>query len=149
MRKVERRVVEVLRSSPIPVSVDFVRYNARTTWSNAKATLLELLLRGEVRGMKTSKSWVFWIEKEKAILGNEGFVCMETKKTSFHVCSGMNIRYKLNRADIENKPITTISEKYIASKSEFNIKEGDEICVEKYASNVSSLYYSKNKLVEI
>jgi hypothetical protein len=69
VKKVENRIVKVLSTSPTPVSVDFVRYHAKTTWAIAKATLLELLLKGEVRGMKTSRSWVFWIEKEKILEG--------------------------------------------------------------------------------
>ena len=110
---------------------------------------LEPYIDGDVINEDSNYDEKFWTEKEKAILGNEGFVCMQTKKTGFLVCTSMNNRFKLNGQETENKPATSIHEKYIASKSEFNLKEGDEICLEKYVANVSSLYYSKNKLADI
>jgi len=55
------RVMKVMEQSERPVSVDYVRYHTRTSWGMAKATLLELLVRGEIRGLKTTKTWVFWI----------------------------------------------------------------------------------------
>ena len=57
--KVEERVKEAVLESSKPVSVDYVRYHANTTWAIAKATLLELVIRGEIVGLKTSKSWIF------------------------------------------------------------------------------------------
>lgn len=110
---------------------------------------LEPYIDGDVINEDSNYDEKFWVEKEKAILGNEGFVCMQTKKTGFLVCTSMSNRFKLNGQETENKPATSICEKYIASKSEFNLKEGDEICLEKYVANVSSLYHSKNKLADI
>jgi hypothetical protein len=55
------RVMKVLEQSERPVSVDYVRYHAGTSWGMAKATLLELLVREEIRGLKTTKAWIFWI----------------------------------------------------------------------------------------
>jgi maltose phosphorylase len=110
---------------------------------------LEPFIDGDVINEDSNYDEKFWIEKEKAILGNEGFICMETRKTGFLVCTAMSNRFKLNRKETDNKPVTSIREKYIASKSEFNLKTGDEICLEKYVVNVSSLYYPKSKLSEI
>lgn len=110
---------------------------------------LEPYIDGDVINEDSNYDEKFWVEKEKAILGNEGFVCMQTKKTGFLVCTSMSNRFKLNGQEIENKSATSIHEKYIASKSEFSLKEGDEICLEKYVTNVSSLYYSKSKLADI
>ncbi len=110
---------------------------------------LEPFIDGDVINEDSNYDEKFWIEKEKAILGNEGFICMETRKTGFLVCTAMSNRFKLNRKGTDNKPVTSIREKYIASKSEFNLKTGDEICLEKYVVNVSSLYYPKSKLSEI
>jgi hypothetical protein len=56
----EKRVLEVLQSSHIPLSIEAVRAKAGIkSWVTAKAVLLELLIKGEIVGMKTDKSWVF------------------------------------------------------------------------------------------
>jgi len=62
--RVKERVREVLQEASDPVSIDYVRYHANTTWAIAKASLLELLIEGKIVGLKTSKSWVFWVEKK-------------------------------------------------------------------------------------
>ena len=41
---------------------------------------LEPFIDGDVINEDSNYDEKFWIEKEKAILGNEGFVCMQTKK---------------------------------------------------------------------
>ncbi|HBL76349.1 MAG: maltose phosphorylase [Bacteroidetes bacterium GWF2_42_66] len=110
---------------------------------------LEPFIDGDVINEDSNYDEKFWIEKEKAARGNEGFVCMQTKKTGFLVCTAMSNRFRMNRQETENQPVTSIREKYIALKSEFKLNEGDEICLEKYVVNISSLYYSKNKLTEI
>jgi len=127
--------------------VGAIRYSVKVLNFSGKVSL-EPSIDGDVINEDSNYDEKFWIEKEKAILGNEGFVCMQTRKTGFLVCTAMNSRFKLNGKETDNKPVTSIREKYIASKSEFSLKTGDEICLEKYVVNVSSLYYSKNKLIE-
>jgi len=61
--KVRGRVKQALIENR--ASIGCICHHAKTTWSIAKAALLELLLEGKVEGMKTTKSWVFWIERNR------------------------------------------------------------------------------------
>jgi hypothetical protein len=47
-----------------PVSIDFVAFNLNLSWVTARALLFTLALEGKLKCMKTSKSWIFWLEKE-------------------------------------------------------------------------------------
>ena len=88
----------------------------------------------------------FWIEKSAQINGSMGFVTMETKKTAFQVCTGMNFRTFMNGTLFEPTLSEIKKEKYIASQYTVEMKEGDELCIEKYAAIISTLYYDENKL---
>ena len=90
----------------------------------------------------------FWISIAQKIGCCSGFVCVETKKTAFQVCTGMSFKTKLNEQiiDIESKGIE--KEKYVGAEIKLQVKQGDEVCIEKYAAIVSTLNHSKNKLQE-
>ena len=91
----------------------------------------------------------FWIGKSTQIIGSKGFVNMETKKTAFQVCTGMNFTSSLNGTPIEPELSVIQKEKYIASQFTVELKQGDELCIEKYAAIISTLYYSVGKLQEV
>ena len=90
----------------------------------------------------------FWIGIAQKIGCCSGFVCVETKKTAFQVCTGMSFKTKLNEQiiDVESKGIER--EKYVGAEMKLQVKQGDEVCIEKYAAIVSTLNHSKNKLQE-
>lgn len=88
----------------------------------------------------------FWIEKTVQINGSKGFVNLETKKTGFQVCTGMNFTTSLNGERIEPALSAIQKEKYIASSYTVEVKQGDELCIEKYAAIISTLYYPIPKL---
>ena len=90
----------------------------------------------------------FWISIAQKTEGCSGFVCVETKKTAFQVCTGMSFNAALNKQRIEVKPDSVVREKYVGAEFKVKVNKGDEVCLEKYASIVSTLYYSKNKLQE-
>jgi len=57
------RAIEVLKAAEMPLDIENVRRRAGIrNWQTAKALLFELLAKGSVSAIKTSKSWVFWIE---------------------------------------------------------------------------------------
>jgi len=59
----ENRTIEVLKTADMPLDVENVRKRAGIrNWQTAKALLFELLAKGNISAVKTSKSWVFWIE---------------------------------------------------------------------------------------
>jgi hypothetical protein len=56
------KVKAVLEESAIPMDVENVRVSAGLkNWESTKAILLEMVLRGEILGQKTTKSWIFWV----------------------------------------------------------------------------------------
>jgi hypothetical protein len=58
-RETVRSVISLVEATSIPVSVDFVAFNLKLNWATTRALLLQLSLQGELRALKTSKSWVF------------------------------------------------------------------------------------------
>jgi len=60
----EKKLVLLLKTVKNPVSIDFVAFNLRLSWVTARALLFTLALEGKLKCMKTSKSWIFWLEKE-------------------------------------------------------------------------------------
>jgi len=90
----------------------------------------------------------FWISIAQKMECCSGFVCVETKKTAFQVCTGMSFKVKLNQELISVETSKIEKEKYIGSSFSIHVKEGYEVCIEKYVAIVSTLYHSKNKLQE-
>ena len=90
----------------------------------------------------------FWISIAQKMNCCSGFVCVETKKTAFQVCTGMSFRAKLNQELISVETSKIETEKYIGSSFNIHVKQGDEVCIEKYVAIVSTLYHTKNKLQE-
>ncbi|MDO9613848.1 MAG: family 65 glycosyl hydrolase domain-containing protein [Bacteroidota bacterium] len=122
-----------------------IRYTIKALNFSGKITLTPYI-DGNVVNEDSNYDENFWIAKASQINGSVGFVCMETKKTAFHVCTGMNFKTWLNGTLIEPVLSTIQKEKYIASEFTVDVNEGDEIGIEKYAAIVSTLYHPVNKL---
>jgi len=90
----------------------------------------------------------FWISIAQKMNCCSGFVCVETKKTAFQVCTGMSFKVKLNQEEISVETSKIEKEKYIGSSFNIQVTQGDEVCIEKYAAIVSTLNHTKNKLQE-
>ena len=124
-----------------------IRYALKPLNFSGKITVIPYI-DGNVVNEDSNYDENFWIEKSSKISGSSGFVCMETKKTAFQVCTGMNFRTLLNGIPFENELKTIRNEKFIASECSVDMNQGDELCIEKYAAIVSTLYHSVNKLQE-
>jgi hypothetical protein len=62
-----QKVRAVIERSAIPMDVENVRVRAGLkNWESTKAILLEMVLRGEISGQKTTKSWIFWASLPQA-----------------------------------------------------------------------------------
>ncbi len=67
------KITNYLKTCKEPQAIEKIRKNAGIThWDDALAACLELFVAGEIKGMKTSKSWVFWVKKDK--IGGEMLV---------------------------------------------------------------------------
>ena len=90
----------------------------------------------------------FWIGIAQKMDGCTGFVCVETKKTTFQVSTGMSFKVKLNQESIAVETRNIEKEKYIGADFKVWVTKGEEVCIEKYVAIVSTLNHSKNKLQE-
>jgi predicted ArsR family transcriptional regulator len=61
----EKRALEIIVNAGMPVSIDYVAYNLKTTWPTARALLFKLASQGKVKAVKTTKSWIFTIPRRK------------------------------------------------------------------------------------
>lgn len=91
----------------------------------------------------------FWDEVTKEIRSGEGVVVASTKKTNYHVGTGMRIKTFLNDQLQTNVTIETAErEKYISNHFSQRLKKGEELLIEKYGANVSSEYHPKKDILK-
>jgi hypothetical protein len=65
------RIKATLQESAMPMDVENVRLSVGLkNWESTKAILLEMVLRGEILGQKTTKSWIFWANPDAARSNN-------------------------------------------------------------------------------
>ncbi len=105
-------------------------------------------LNGDVQNEDSNYDEKFWVEVEKQIENNSGFLTLETIKTKFQVTTGMYFQITKNGKN-ETRVISNITkEKYIEASQTVEVVEGDELIIEKFVSTISSHNYSNNQLVE-
>lgn len=64
----QQKIVELLEKSFQPLDIEKIRTTAGIgNWNTALKHCLELMIEKKIKGVKTSKSWVFWIEKKEVI----------------------------------------------------------------------------------
>lgn len=60
----QQKIVQTLENASKPLDIEKIRVDAGIgNWNTALKHCLELLIAKKISGQKTSKSWVFWIEK--------------------------------------------------------------------------------------
>jgi hypothetical protein len=63
----DQKIVELLTNSTTPMDIEKIRIDVGIgNWNTALKHCLELLVAKKINGVKTSKSWIFWIGKIKA-----------------------------------------------------------------------------------
>jgi hypothetical protein len=62
-RELEAEIITAIKEAEIPVAIDYVAQKFELAWGTARAILLDLALRGKIRAQKTTKSFIFWVEK--------------------------------------------------------------------------------------
>jgi hypothetical protein len=55
----ERKTLELLENSKMPVSIGFVAFNLKMTWQTARGLLLKMSLDGKIKALQTSKGYMF------------------------------------------------------------------------------------------
>jgi maltose phosphorylase len=100
----------------------------------------------DIRNEDANFDEIFWNEVEREIGDGGGYITGKTKKTGFHVCTGMNYQL-LKNAKPCNAEVLIINEyKWIANECKIELEEGDEVTLIKYAANVTSLDHPFSEL---
>ena len=61
----DQKIIAVLTDANEPTDVEKIRVRAGIGhWNTTLKHCLELLIAKRINGTKTSKSWIFWVEKE-------------------------------------------------------------------------------------
>ena len=122
-----------------------IRYSVKALNFSGEISFLPYI-DGDVVNEDSNYDENFWTSVTQKVDCCSGFVCVETKKTAFQVCTGMQFRVTLNQELITPETTAVEKEKYIGSGFSVPVKQGDEVGIEKYAAILSTLYYPANKL---
>jgi hypothetical protein len=63
-KDIGKRVLQTVGEALMPVSIEYIAQRVNVGWGTALRYALELLADGKINGVKTTKSWVFWIEQK-------------------------------------------------------------------------------------
>jgi len=88
----------------------------------------------------------FWDEVSRSIEQRQGWVVAETRKTHFHVATGMRFQVLKNGEEVSAPALQEEREKFVGCKLEVPCKDEDEILVYKFGAVVSSLNWEKDLL---
>lgn len=90
----------------------------------------------------------FWIEIAKETAIGSAYNIAETKKTAFHVCTGMQYQIVQNGTTIDLATAETVErEKYNSNIINVATTEGATTTIYKYAANISSFNYDKSEIL--
>jgi len=60
----QEKIIEVLSHAKEPTDIEKIRVEAGIgNWNTALKHCLELFIAKKICGIKTSKSWIFWLDK--------------------------------------------------------------------------------------
>ena len=103
---------------------------------------------GDVENEDSNYDEKFWLGIHKENNDTEGYITLETKKTAFHVSTGMKFDIFKNGESLAVNPTCNQRDKYIENQVAVEVKAGDSILLHKYVANVSSMNYEKPALLD-
>ncbi len=102
---------------------------------------------GDIKNQDANYDEKFWDEVHKETHHGSAYVTLRTKKTGFHVCTGMKFDIEQDGKTIEFLSAPLEREKYVANKVNIEVKEKQETVIYKYAANLSSENHDKETIV--
>lgn len=128
--------------------VGAIRYSITPLNFSAKATVV-LPVDADVVNKDSNYDEKFWEEVYRTADSEKAIVIAETKKTRFHVCTGITFSVKQNDkfVNVPASPITR--EKYAAVTCAVELKQEIPTTFYKYAVVLSSENHQKDKLVSV
>ena len=125
--------------------VGAIRYSLTPVNFDDEITITSYLDAG-IKNADANYDEYFWDEVSRDISGKAGYITVRTRKTEFDVCMGIDTSILAPDICTVSKPEFCEEEKYISSTYTIGAKTGKEIIIYKYASVLSSLYYSKDEI---
>lgn len=102
----------------------------------------------DVRNRDSNYGEKFWNEVDKSFVPYLHIV-VETKKTFFTLCNAIDCSFETEGEFFKPAKFSSVErEKYLGYKYFFSLKAGETTTICKYATVKSSLYYSKENLVD-
>jgi maltose phosphorylase len=146
----EKKSIEVASRRFVSMAepdLGLIRYSVKSL--NFKGIVsFTIYIDGDVKNEDTNYGEKFWEEVNKEIKGNTGILVTRTLKTDFHVSTGMCFEIMKNNRNIEVKTDIVEKKKYVAAIVDLDIKESEEVVINKYVSVLSSLNNKKESLIE-
>jgi len=90
----------------------------------------------------------FWLEVDRSVSDREGYIVSETKKTSFHVSTGMKFNITRDHVSVDFEATASEKEMYVENNTVIDCKNEQEIVIYKYVACLSSEYHDKSEMLE-
>lgn len=66
------RILDIISRSETPIDVEKIKeYAGIGNWNTCLKHCLELLIAGKIQGVKSSKSWIFWLHNTKVAINQD------------------------------------------------------------------------------
>ena len=123
-----------------------IRYSITPLNFDGKITLTPYL-DGAIRNKDANYDETFWDEVRKETGYGEAYIELRTRKTGFHVVSGMCVEIEQDGVKIDYQSQPLKYEKYVANRISLDCRAGQETVVFKYAVNLSLQHYKTDNLL--
>ncbi len=142
----ELKVVTKRFCSIVDDDAGVIRYAITPLNFEAKITITPYI-DGDIRNRDANYDEKFWDEVRKETGYGEAYIELRTRKTGFHVVTGMCVSVEQDgvRIDYQSQPIKY--EKYVANRLTLDCRQGQETAIFKYAVNLSSLNHDPDELM--
>lgn len=122
-----------------------IRYAFKPLNFDAKITITPYI-DGSIRNRDANYDETFWDEVRKETGYGEAYIELRTRKTGFHVATGMCVEIEQDgvKIDYQSQPIKY--EKYVANRMTLDCRQDQETVIYKYAVNLSSLNYDPDTI---
>ena len=126
--------------------VGAIRYSLLPVNFSGKATI-SLAVDADVVNKDSNYDEKFWEEVYKKADDNQAIVVAQTKKTKFHVATGMRYTIQQEGKEVAKRINLEEREKYAGNIVQVDLTQGKEFVIYKYGAILSSENHAKDKLV--
>jgi maltose phosphorylase len=125
-----------------------IRYSL-TPINFSSAARITLNVDADVVNKDSNYDEKFWDEVAQEAKAGYAIVTAETRKTLFHVCTGMSYSLEAGGKKVKGKTKLVKREKYAANEVDIKLKKGEEYVITKFGVVLSSENHPKAKLIQV